>query len=137
MQPVKKKKRTLGQRRALHAWNVVNEVLKLPEKEAKDYSREARKLPPRIMNAGLGQALAFIKAKSNEKEHVGKIHDNLTDWVIKQRKFPAKKQDSLLESIIEGDSEFLKRATEETLAYLAWLVRFLESEIGEIDVSEE
>ena len=32
------------------------------------------------------------------------------------------------EAIIHGDSDFLRRATDEALAYLAWLNRFAEAE---------
>ena len=34
----------------------------------------------------------------------------------------------LLEQIVNGDSNFLRRATDETLAYLQWLNRFAEAE---------
>lgn len=112
---------TLEQRRAKHAWEAVQKAKK--GSEAKKYAGEAKKLPARIHAAGLGQALAFIEAKS-----VKQLHNDLTLWVIKERSIRGKKQASLLENIIEGDADFLRRATEESLAWLQWLNRFVEAE---------
>lgn len=126
---------TLDQRRANHAWErivgqaKVNNGHRQYDDKAKEYAREAKRLPSRIMAAGLGQALAFILAKAKDKKpNLKRLHDDLTDWVIKQRPMSAKKPDSLMESIIEGDSDFLRRATDEVLAYLLWLNRFAEAE---------
>ncbi|MEK7748240.1 MAG: type III-B CRISPR module-associated protein Cmr5 [Nitrospirota bacterium] len=128
--------KTLDQRRANHAWEKIISLQVIPTKkephkhneDAKEYAREARKLPARIMAAGLGQALAFIMAKAKKKPKLKQLHDDLTDWVITRRSIPAEKPDSLMQSIIEGDSDFLRRATDEVLAYLVWLNRFAEAE---------
>jgi CRISPR-associated protein Cmr5 len=127
---------TLDQRRAKHAWNAVLSFAK-PKgdgtreygDDAKEYAREARKLPTRIATAGLGQALAFILAKAKDKKpNLKRLHEHLTQWVIQERPLPASKPNSLMESILEGNSEFLRRATDEALAYLLWLNRFAEAE---------
>ena len=127
--------KTLDQRRANHAWKKITSLQVISKKEpreydenAKEYAREARKLPTRIMAAGLGQALAFVMAKANKKSSLKRLHTDLTDWVITERSIPAKKPDSLMESIIKGDSDFLRRATDEALAYLVWLNRFADAE---------
>jgi CRISPR-associated protein Cmr5 len=126
---------TLDQRRAKHAWEriigqaTIKNGQRQYDEKAKEYAREAKRLPTRIMAAGLGQALAFILAKAKDKKpNLKRLHEDLTDWVIKHRSIPAKKPNSLLESIIEGDSDFLRRATDEVLAYLVWLNRFAEAE---------
>ena len=126
---------TLDQRRASHAWRKIIAQAKVSsgqreyDEKAEEYAREAKKLPTRIMAAGLGQALAFILAKAKDrKPNLKRLHEDLTDWVIKQRPMSAKKADSLMESIIEGDSDFLRRATDEVLAYLLWLNRFADAE---------
>lgn len=144
---------TLDQRRAAHAWEAIRGLPKDSNgdysKEAKDYAREARKLPARILTAGLGPALAFLlaKAKREKKDKkqetpkepiLERLHKNLTAWVIKERGIQAKVEGSLLESVIKGDSDFLMQATDEALAYLQWLVRFAEAEgltkdEGEVD----
>ena len=127
---------TLDQRRARHAWEAVLSFAKPSQggtrkygDEAKEYAREAKKLPMRVMAAGLGQALSFLTSKAKEKKpNLRRLHEHLTDWVIKERPIRASRPDSLLESIIHGDSNFLRRATDETLAYLQWLNRFAEAE---------
>jgi len=128
-------KQTLDQRRAQHAWDAVTSFAKENDgrrrygEDAKEYAREVKKLPIRIMASGLGPALAFILAKAKDKKpNVRRIHDHLTDWVIEKCPLAAKKPESLSQSIIHGDSDFLRRATDETLAYLQWLTRFAEAE---------
>lgn len=124
----------LAQRRAKHAWERIAEVTRFPsEKHKEEYAREAKKLPTRIMAAGLGQALAFLlakaKAKSDKpKTHLKKLHDDLTAW-LRERPLPLKKNDSLLESLIHDSGDFARRATDEVLAYLQWLNRFAEAEL--------
>jgi CRISPR-associated protein Cmr5 len=118
--------KTLDQRRAEHAWEAIERIGE--DQNAKEYAREAKKLPIRIMAAGLGQALSFILAKAkNSKPKLKKLHEDITDWVIAKRGIPAKVPDHLLESICRGDSDFLRRATDEVLAYLQWLNRFAEA----------
>jgi CRISPR-associated protein Cmr5 len=116
---------TLDQQRAHHAWDAV-ERLKVGSDEADDYAREAKKLPVRIITAGLGQALSFIHAKKDKKKGLVDLHKDLTDWA--RRRLPAvAKHPSLLEAVIHSDSEFLRRATDEVIAYLGWLNRFTEA----------
>lgn len=129
---------TLEQRRARHAWKAVDEVKQkysTESKEAKEYGSEAKKLPTRILTAGLGQALAFLRAKANpkgseekKKAHLLTLETHITKWVMEERGITGKHRDSLLQSIIHGDSDFLRRATDETIAYLQWLTRFAEAE---------
>lgn len=146
-------KPTLDQRRAQHAWDAIQRAVAKArsldreddcEAYRKDYGREAKKLPMRIHAAGLGHALAFLHAKATRKSETdvpadGAASDDdnkkaytqlladVTDWVIRERRLPAKDPNSLIHSIVQGDMLFLRRATEETLAYLLWLVRFAEA----------
>ncbi len=118
---------TLDQRRAAHAWEAIQLAKqKYKEQELKKFGSQLKKLPTRIMTAGLGQALAFLKAK-NEVPRL--LLDALTKWV--EQRIPPKQGEQptdLLERIIQGDSDFLRRATDEVLAYLVWLNRFAEAE---------
>lgn len=127
---------TLDQRRAKHAWEAVRSLAR-PAHDgtlayggfARGHASEAGKLPMRIMTAGLGQSLSLLLAKARDKKpSLQRLHDHLTDWVINKRPLAASRPESLLESIIHGDSTFLRRATDETLAYLQWLNRFAEAE---------
>ena len=129
--------KTLDQRRAQHAWQAIENLKKNYKKNDQEtYAREAKKLPMRIMSAGLGQAMAFIRAKASDKPSLIQLHQDLTDWVFQGRKLSGKAPKSLLESIVRGNAVFLRRATDEVLAYLEWLNRFAEAEI-EVDITKE
>jgi len=126
---------TLEQRRARHAWEAVQTVKRSkPPEQAKEYRREAKRLPIRIMTAGLGHALAFAIAKDN----MGKVvADDVADWVLTYLKPGATGQKvegsarRLMGRIVEGDTDWLRRASEEALAYLQWLSRLAEAEIAD------
>lgn len=122
-----KEARTLDQRRAKDAWDAVRRLERHPDNHAKEYAMEAKKLPMRIMAAGLGHALAFVDAKANAKPAMKQLLVDLTDWVIGKRGLKGSAPESLLASIVAGDAIFLRRATEEALAYLQWLNRFVEA----------
>jgi CRISPR-associated protein Cmr5 len=113
---------TLDQRRANHAWDVIQRVKSRPD--AKKFGGQAKKLPTRIMAAGLGQALAFL----NAKKYAPDLLTDLSSWM--EQRLPPKQGESkeLLERIVKGNSEFLRRATDEVMAYLLWLNRFAEAE---------
>ncbi len=127
---------TLDQRRAAHAWHRIISQATTSEngkrkygEGAKEYAQEARKMPVRIITSGLGQALAFILAKAKDKKpNLRRLHQDLSDWVLKNCPMRVPKPGNLMESILEGDADFLRWATEETLAYLQWLNRFAEAE---------
>ncbi len=123
---------TLEQRRARHAWEAVARLKNAKPEDAKDCKGEAKKLPVRIMTSGLGQALAFLKAKSaGSKAGVGGLLECLSDWVVRQRRLPGVQggDQDLMQCIMGGDAVFLRRATDETLAYLQWFNRFAEAEL--------
>jgi len=122
---------TLDQRRAKHAWNAMTSAKRnLDDTKFAKYKVEAKKLPTRIVTSGLGPAIAFLNAK--EKIPVN-LAISLGDWVLDKRRNansdrPEPAKDDLLKSIIGGDSESLRSATNECLAYLQWLNRFVEAE---------
>ena len=124
--------RNLDQERAAHAAVCIKRIKERNEKD--DYAREAKKMPVRIMNAGLGQALVFLAAKAHRKDRINKILErlelDLKDWVIGKCAICSYSLDaSLLENIIHQNatSDDLRRATNEVLAYLQWLNRFAEA----------
>ena len=122
---------TLDQRRARHAWEAVRRVA--DRGEAGDtYGREAKRLPVRIMQAGLGHSLAFLRAKGGEGNTA--LLKDLADWILWKRgtadgSGARPRDDALIKAIVEGDADFLRWATEETMAYLQWLNRFAEAEL--------
>jgi CRISPR-associated protein Cmr5 len=125
-------KPTLDQRRARHAWEAVCAIVKKYSTEkakAKKIGGQAKKLPMRIIASGLGQALAFLKAK----DYAPDLLIELSDWVLDKRSSPDSKKpkpvdDALIQAIINGQSDFLRRATDEALSYLLWFNRFAEAE---------
>ena len=116
---------TLDQRRAAHAWDVVDAVASRADKEKKEFGTQAKKLPTRIMAAGLGQALAFLEAQKYAPE----LRDALADWIHRRRPSASAdpEQKRLVVRIIRGAADFLRFATAECLAYLQWLVRFADA----------
>ncbi len=123
-----KMRQTLDQRRASHAWEAVQGAKKKTKphenQDPKKFGGQAKKLPTRIMAAGLGQALAFLKAKG----YAPGLLAELNDWVAKRIPPAQGETNVLLERIVKGNSDFLRRATDEVLAYLVWLNRFAEAE---------
>jgi len=111
---------TLSQRRANDAWKVVEEQRSRPPLEFEKFANQAKKLPMRILTSGLGQSLAFLRAKEKTPE----LLDALTSWMQDYQKGTP---EDLLERVIKGDSDFQRLATAECLAYLAWLVRFADA----------
>jgi CRISPR-associated protein Cmr5 len=124
--PDAKPRQTTDQRRASHAWECVRAVVGSSDAKArKEFGTQAKKLPTRIMTAGLGQALAFLEAQ----QYAPELRGTLASWLHERR--PAKNQDEaerLVLRVIRGDAEFLRYATAEALAYLQWLVRFADAE---------
>ena len=120
--------RTLDQRRADHAWKRIRQIAG-QEKDAKEYAGEAKKLPVRIMASGLGQALVFVRAKAKKRKALESLHRDLSNWVLVEKlKVASEEKADLMQAVVDGDSDFLRCATAETLAYLTWLNRFAEAE---------
>jgi CRISPR-associated protein Cmr5 len=113
--------KTLDQRRAAHAWGVVERAAGLPVAQKKEFGTQAKKLPTRILAAGLGQALAFLEAK----DYAPLLREALAEWVHERR--PAAGEQRLVVRVIHGHADFLRFATAECLAYLQWLVRFADA----------
>lgn len=146
----------LDQRRARHALGCVRAAKThftgKQQERFKDYCREAKKLPVRILASGLGQALAFLNARAAGNDGAGlrQLLDDLTAWVLLERlptvapspptklfagatpaadrRASAANGPTLLDVVIDGDALLMRRATDETLAYLAWLNRIAEGE---------
>lgn len=136
---------TRDQQRAKHAMQAVEAVLQkfpptvqgkksTPHEKAKKFGGQARKMPTRIVASGLGQALAFLKAK----DYAPDLLAALGEWVlsvvkptnevqIELTKPGTKRDEELLKAVILGTSDYLRQATDEALAYLQWLNRFCEA----------
>lgn len=122
-------RQTWDQKRATAAWDRIRAVQILKEGEARDYARAAKQTSTRILTGGLGQALAFLLAKAagSKQSPLRRLYDDLSGWVLTGRGISSNGE-HLLDGILHGDTLFLRRATDETLAYLGWLIRFAEAE---------
>ncbi|WP_322793839.1 type III-B CRISPR module-associated protein Cmr5 [Bellilinea sp.] len=114
--------RTLEQQRAAHAWQQVQAgKTAAKQKELKSLARSA---PASIQSSGLGQTVAFWKAKGEDHHRV--LYAALEGWLKDQLHFSA----SLLEWIAsQASSADYRYATAEAQAYLSWYKRFAEAEL--------
>jgi len=124
--------RTLEQERAQQAWACVQEVTNKPQEFKKKYGSLARKVPMLVLTNGLGQTLAFLKAKGKNDpadEHTV-LFRHLSSWVLSQvaSSTPVSNGD-LLQWVLQNDNAAYRRATIESLAFLTWLKRFAEAEL--------
>jgi len=124
--------RTLEQERAQRAWECVQEVTSKSQDFKNKYGSLARKVPMLVLTNGLGQTLAFLRAKGKNDstdEHT-MLFQHLSRWVLSQVA-PASTSDNrdLLQWVLENDSAAYRRATTEALAFLTWLKRFAEAEL--------
>lgn len=124
--------RMIEQERAQAAWEAVAAFKSRHNKDERDrYAALAKKFPMMVLTNGLGQTLAFLRAKG-KTEHQALYHD-FSAWVSKQ--IYQRNDDKLLERLmgvepgVRGDSNTYRRALVETLAFAAWLKRFVEAEL--------
>lgn len=127
---------TLDQRRARHAWEAVARIKVMDATTlGSSYAREAKRLPVRILTAGLGHALAFLNAKAGSQAESANtlLLRDVADWVLDKRgrassEVERPSANALIDTIVKSDGNFLRVATDEVLAYLQWLTRFAEAE---------
>lgn len=115
--------RTVEQLRSASAWKDVSATKNLVY--AKKYKSLAKNAPADIQTNGLGQSVAFWRAKGKD-EHK-RLFEHLSGWLKTQV------TQGELHLWIMADttsSEAYRRATVEALAYLGWLKRFAEAEIS-------
>jgi CRISPR-associated protein Cmr5 len=121
--------------RAEFAYRCVEEaVKKLDEKRRKEYRSYTRKISTMILSNGLGQTLAFVKAKAKDGNAYELLYAQMTEYmksnsVIRIQMPPDKNE--LIEWVISCDSKEYRWITQELLAFLNWLKRFAEGMIEE------
>lgn len=113
---------TLQQKRAAHAWACIEKV---PAGIQKKYGSLVRGLPSLTLSDGLGQTLAFLKAKAGgkqDKEHMV-AYNHIAAWVQQELSV----QGDFLEWLLKQSTTEYRRASAEVLAYLSWIKRFAEA----------
>lgn len=115
------RRRSLEQERAAKAWDCVRSVTG----RKKEYVSLARGAPADIQANGLGQTLAFWKAKK-EPEH-RQVYAAVSQWI--QERLNLGDRDLLEWVIKDANTNDYRRATAEAMAFLTWLKRFAEAEL--------
>jgi len=117
------------QERAARAWACITEVKEKGKDFGGKYKSLAQKMPAYILTNGLGQALAFLKSKAKSPSEHESLYEHLSNWVRPQ--VDSSSNQPLLQWVMDHDSNAYRRATTETLAFLTWLKRFAEAELGD------
>ncbi|MDQ7795021.1 MAG: type III-B CRISPR module-associated protein Cmr5 [bacterium] len=117
------RRRSIEQERAGVAFSCVREVR--GQAFQADYARLAASAPADIQANGLGQTLAFLRAKGSPAHKAIYLH--IARWVAGALNLPAE----LLEHLVSKASSMdeYRRATAEAMAFLVWLKRFAEAEL--------
>jgi CRISPR-associated protein Cmr5 len=112
------------------------EIFKDNSKKQKEYKSYTRKIPTMILSNGLGQTLAFVKAKSEKGNAYDLIYSQLTEYMKSAHtvriQMPKEKND-FVEWVISCDSSKYRYITQEILAFLNWLRRFAEGLIEGVE----
>jgi len=117
-------RRSLEQQRAKAAWESVRSV----DAGDKEFLSLARGAPADIQANGLGQTLAFWKAKKGPGHN--SLYRAVSGWV--SERLSLRHGADLLEWVVkEASTEDYRRATVEAMAFLTWLKRFAEAELAQ------
>ncbi len=133
-QILKSKRQTTEQRRAAKAWQEIEQAKNALRDRQGEYKSLVRSIVTDILNHGLGQVLAFLRAKGYERGKEKKddphalLYRNLNDWVCREIGWS---NTDLLRGLTQerATTAHYRRATVETIAYLEWLKRFAEAEL--------
>jgi len=121
------RQRSLEQERAKKAWDAIKPI------KGKGFESKFKSLatgsPADIQTNGLGQTLAFWKAKKGD-EHKA-LYEALAAWLQEETLSIVPRGKDLLEWVLEASTEGYRRATTEAMAFLTWLKRFAEAELGD------
>ena len=131
---------SFDQQRAAQAWQDVGVVdSQHRDTLGRKYNSLARSAPAMVQSNGLGQTLAFFRAKAgpDKKTEHWLLYKHISRWVMAQLDPANQNKDGLLEWIVQQDTQTYRRATAETLAYMGWLKRFAEAVLPEAAANEE
>ncbi|MCR4432002.1 MAG: type III-B CRISPR module-associated protein Cmr5 [Tepidanaerobacteraceae bacterium] len=99
-----------------------------------NYRSYSRKIPTMILTNGLGQTLAFVKAKSDKETAYKLLYVQITEYIRSDQtvriKMPQEKSD-LVEWAVSCSTTEYRYITQEMLVFLNWLRRFAEGMIEE------
>lgn len=120
----------LEQGRAEFAYNFVKRANEELGNKAKEYKSYSKKIPSMILTNGLGQTLAFVKAKSEKAYEL--LYEQMTEYLKSNSsvriQMPSSEKD-LVKWMISRNSSNYRYITQELIAFLSWLKRFAEGMI--------
>lgn len=118
--------RLISQQRASEAWHCIEVVH--DENYADKYYQLAKGAPADIQSNGLGQTLAFWKAKGHgEGRYFIVLFNHLSTWLQHQPGI-MHNIDTLDWIVNAATTSQYRRATAEAIAFLIWVKRFAEAE---------
>lgn len=125
--------RTIEQKRAERALKCVQEVKTDSSIKSSEYVTLAKRAPANIQTNGLGQTLAFWRSKGKGKRGDASetIYQDVSIWVCERMKWSTENDKHLLVHLTECSTADYRRATVEAMAFLNWLKRFAEAELGD------
>lgn len=126
--------RTIGQKRATFALEFITAYEGDPASRDKIHTH-INKTPIRILQNGLGQALAFLLADAEGRALAPArvLYGALDDWLCGTRLDPrpcrvyADAQGDLMAQLVRGDRVAYIRAQEEALQLFTWLKKFADA----------
>ena len=130
----KQEKQSLDQRRAKHALKCVKKIKReLESPQQSLYMSYAKALPATILQNGLGQAMATLRAKGGDKNDPHRrLYEDVQSWLCggdEESPFPDK--EDLLKAITQNDQQHYLKAQAEAQAYLVWLKKFAAAFLNE------
>lgn len=126
-----------GQERAAWAWQAIEEAVReLGGKKAENYGLLVKKLPSWLQVSGLGQTMAFLFSKSNNKKEAKQLFDQLSKriWMLVGTKNRAEG----MKLITELSPSDYRRVTYEIMRTAELLKRFADGRIDteSVELSE-
>lgn len=122
---------TIQQQRAKFALERIQGLpVKLKPNEQVEFISYASGLPAMIHMNGLGQAMAFCKLKSKERESYGQLYQLVSDWLCKEGQ-PYQGRKEALEGITQLDMAHYQLAQAETLVLMSWVKKFAKAFLAE------
>lgn len=125
--------RTLEQNRAIYAMTFVTTYVGDKDSKAK-MKTHIQKTPIRILQNGLGQALAFLQADNEGKtKESGKLYAMLQEWLcgIVDDNHPCRIYQNgtphLIGQLMAGSRDDYMRTQEEAIALFTWLKKFADA----------
>ena len=133
---------TIQQKRAKYALEnitALTEQYHFNKEQQKNFVSYANSLPAMIHTNGLGQAMAFHKAKGSNNEFTeiddkkrsyNALYKIVSDWLCQSPQI-YQQHDNVLEGITEENMQSYQLAQAETLVLMSWVKKFAKAFLAE------